>query len=608
MGSNVGKPTRRSFLKRTGIASATALAGVTGTASAEGKQPGNSGGGPRRLTIDLASEVQTLDPLVSLFDDVSGRVVEQLHEGLFEHPDGETDVVGGIAADYVLDESQTVYTITLDDRARFHDPQFGAVTAEDVVYSFERAVASPHSPWVPPWLLLQVVGIEHDRDEDGNYVPGSLGVRAVDEKTVEIELESPFYGTLEVLSRRAFAILPAGIVGDVPGYDGVFDYETFATSRSIGAGPFALREWGDGVLRLDRFRPYHRNRPAREVHGIDYHIVADADDRYERAVSGQVDVFSIPDSEYDPSLLDPKRIDDRGREFGEYGPLPSGETVEYVSATSLTSFYVGFNTEQVPRPVRRALAWGLDQDAVSADLFQGRSRPAYHFTPPNLYPGGPAAYDDHAAGYPYGTDVRVERARQVMEDAGYDDSNRYELRFTTYPNDNWAQLGQRLSQRLADAHIDLTVEEVRFGELLSRGRQGDLEAFVLGWIADWADASNFLKLLNPPYTDTSQENIPGGYFDWGGTSAAEQAADAWETIQTNQGSTASARQVRARAAVTIEEANWTDAVLLPIHHPDHQRFWHDRVDVPAFGALGAPSQALTDVTLNPKGGSNGQGR
>ncbi|WP_435348647.1 ABC transporter substrate-binding protein [Haloarchaeobius sp. HRN-SO-5] len=599
MGKRVDGPTRRSFLKRTGVAASAAVTGLTGAASATGKPTdrGNRGdtGKNRRLSLNVDGEVETLDP-VRQFDAAPGQIIEQLHDGLFDYPDGETTSVGGLAAEYAVDETFTTYTITLERNARFHDDRFGTVTAQDVVYTFERIRTSPRSRIAN--YFLGYLDLEQETDADGEYVPGTLGVDALDERTVEFSLESPFHSTLELLSHSMFSILPEGIVGDVPGYDGIVDYETFSREEPVGAGPFQLRAWTGSDLHLDRFPRYHGDTAT--IDGIDYSHVADEAAGYERALAEQVDVFGIPDAEYDPGLATPERTDEKGREFGRYGPLPNGREVDYVSATSLTTFYLGFVVPNVPRPVRRAFALALDQDRVARDRFDGRSRPAYNFVPPNVYPGGTDGYSDHATEYPYGTDARVAAAREVMEAAGYDESNRYEVRYTTYESDSWEQMGETLASRLADAHIDVTVERIGFGALLSRGRQNDLDAFTLGWHADWAGADNFLQLL---YPQNHRRNI--GLFDWGDTPAAERASEAWETIQANPGSSPAAVEAREQAAVTMEEANWTDAVAIPVVHNDVQRFWYDWVDVPAFGALGPSRQKLNDVRLRPPQSANG---
>ena len=604
MGTPTPLSTRRSFLRATGAAAAavtgTGLASAGGKPSTiPGKRPAKKGN-HRRLSLDLAEEIPTLDPIHG-FNTEAVHLIEQLHDGLFDHPNGETDVIGALAADFTVNEAATTYTITLKKDVRFHDPEFGTVTAQDVVYSFERVAASPHSG--VGWYLLDNLGISREYDGEGAYIPGSLGIRATNTRTVEIELVRPFHSALEVLCHTSLSIIPEGVVGDIEGYEGQLAYEEFATQAPIGAGPFALAARDEDGLHLDPFPQYHGHLTT--LAGIDYHPVPDESARYDRAMDQAVDVFAIPDGQYDPDLATPESTDARGREFGRYGPLPNGPTVQYVSVTTRTTFYLGFNADEVPRPVRRACAWVLDQAADMAALFPGRSQPAYNFVPPNIYPGGFKAYTDHAQAYPYGTEAEVAQARQVMEAAGYDETNRYALHYTTWDSDALFAFGHRLADRLADAHIDVTVERVDIWELIRRGHQGALEAFALGWIADWAGADNFLQLLNPPHTDTTNPNHTS-YFNWGGTPAAAEATAAWETIRANQGFSSAAEAARQRAAVTMEEANWTDAVAVPVMHRTQQRFWYDWVDIPPFGALGSSRQKLTDVQLRPPQSANGR--
>jgi peptide/nickel transport system substrate-binding protein len=55
---------------------------------------------------------------------------------------------------------------------------------------------------------------------------------------------------------------------------------------------------------------------------------------------------------------------------------------------------IGFKCEEVPLAVRRAVAFLLDRSAVVED----RDRPAYHLTPPSIFPGGRQGYRAHYRG------------------------------------------------------------------------------------------------------------------------------------------------------------------------------------------------------------------
>ncbi|WP_435344351.1 ABC transporter substrate-binding protein [Haloarchaeobius sp. HRN-SO-5] len=606
---------RRTFLKATGGAATTvALAGCTGEDDPSDPTDTNTDGTdgpdtdtetdappePSDKTLQLTNAtMSTLDPIAAT-DTASGRVIQQIFDPLTNYPDGEIEVEPLLASDYEVSEDYTTYTFDLESDAQFHngDP----VTASDFVYSFERLASSPNSSRA--YFLLSSMNIQHETDGDGNYVSGSLAVTAIDETTLEIQLAGPFHSTLELLAYSACGAVPEGLLGDVEGYDGEMAYEDFARSNPIGAGPFTFENWESNTMaEVSRFENYHGEGPY--VAGVHWQVITDPDALYNYGQNENADLLSIPTSKYDPSLVSTDNTDDRGRKTGTYGPMRNGKTVDYTAVPTINTYYIGLNAKNVERPARKAIAYAMNQKEGIEEVFKGRGKAAYHFTPPRIYPGGVSAYDQHAEqNYPYGYDTTdLESARQVMEDAGYGPNNQYEVTFTTYPSDTWQGLGTILRDKLANAHVNMNLEEAPFATLLSRGQQGNLGVYSLGWVMDWPAPDNFWGQLVPSLTNTDQEGgAKGAYVDWddANSNASDRAMSAWETIQNNQAPTESARNARANAYVEMEEANWEDVVLLPTYHATSERFAYDWVDVDAYGAGGTSRQKYNTTTIGQR--------
>jgi peptide/nickel transport system substrate-binding protein len=614
---------RRRFLKATGgAATAVALAGcsgggggdetttsggtstptdtptetATGTDSGTDSDGGDGASGAGTLQL-INSTMSVLDPIKST-DTASGRVVQQLFDALTNYPNGEIATTNLHAADYETSSDFTTYTFTLKEGAMYHDGS--EVTAQDFVYSFERLAQSENSR--RQYFILDSLGVEHETTGDGSYVPGSIAVEAVDDYTLEINLTKPFASTLPMLAYSSFAVIPEGIVGDIEGYDGEMSYEEFSTSNPIGSGPFAFETWEQKTeAEVSKFADYHGE--VAKLDSIHWQIIEDADARYNYALNKNADVFAIPTAKYNPGNLTVESTDDKGRDIGTYA-FDNGETLEYVGVATINSFYIGFNQKNVDEPaVRKAVAYALNQQTAVEQVFKGRGASAYHFTPPNIYPNGAPQYREHAKnGYPYGyNETQLDKARQVMKDAGFGPNNRYEFTFTTYQSPTWQQIGQLLRDQLASAYIDMNLEEAPFSTLLNRGRQGNLQAYSLGWIMDWPAPDNFLQNLVPRLTITSQEGgAKGAYVDWQGTEAAEAANQAWDKIVDNPEPTDAAKQKRNEAYVTMEEANWQDVVLLPVYHRIDQRFNYGWVDVPKFGGAGTSRMMHNNTTLGER--------
>jgi peptide/nickel transport system substrate-binding protein len=616
---------RRRFLEATGSTAALAtLAGCSDSSDNATSGDGSQGssdtgsvasrsGGTRdrgRIETDpsktlrlVNSSITTFDPIAAT-DTASGIVVQQLFDGLMNYPDANTAVEPLLASDYQVSADYRTYTFSLKEGAQFHngDP----VRAQDFAYAFERLAGSKNSG--QGYFILDSLGVKAETDAEGNYVPNSMAVEALDDTTLRIRLSEPFHATLEMLAYTAFAAVPEGLVGDIQGSQGEMKYTDFASKNPIGAGPFQLEDWQqDTEASVTRFENYHGG-PA-SIAGVHWQVVSDPSAIYNYAMEKKVDSLftpGLPLAQYDPEKLT-VNWEDGPRAFGTYGPVRNGETMEYYHVTSLNTFYLGFDMANVPKPVRRAVAYVLNQRSIVEQVFEGTNDPAYHLTPSAIYPGGTGAYERHArTEYPYGyEESQPRRARQVMERAGYGPNDRFELRWTDYASsDSWTRVGRLLRDRLREAHIDMRVRSTDFSTLLEQGRSGQLEIYTLGWIADWPTPDNFLQLLNPPRTDTSRES-PLSYLNWSTEtgSAARKATAAYRTVIDDQAPTDRSQQARDRAYVRLEEANWEDVGLLPVYHAWEQRFSYDWVDIPPYGPMGSSRQKFDDVRIARNRGS-----
>ncbi|RBI62123.1 ABC transporter substrate-binding protein [halophilic archaeon] len=596
--------TRRRFLKATGgAASAVAIAGEsvaqqTTEQQTTGQGTEQDGGGSDRTLQLINSTMTTLDPIRAT-DTASGTVIQQLFDSLMNYPNGEIEVQEQLATEFNVSDDFTTYTFNLKQGATFHNGD--EVTAQDFVYSWERLAASENSRRAS--FILDSIGVAHETTNDGSYEPGTLAVEAQDDYTLQMELQEPFHATLEMLAYTSFAALPEGIVGDIQGYDGEMEHSQFATSNPIGAGPFQFDRWqSNQEAAVTRYDDYHGETA--QIGGVRWAIIEDDQAAFTYTMNRNADLVTneqIPTAQFDPSKVNVENTDDLGRKSGTYGPVQNGETMTYLGVPTINSFYIGFNTDAIEKPARQAVAYALNQQVAVEQVFKGRGQGSYHFTPPRIYPGGPQQYTQHARqNYPYGyNESQLGRARQVMEEAGYGPNNQYQFTLTTYQSTTWQSIAKIIRDQLSSAHINVQLQQSPFATLIQRGRQGNLGAYTLGWIMDWPAPDNFLNLLYPPATDTSQ-SAPLSYTNWSDTQAAQQATQAWEKIQDNTAPSDQATQARNEAYVTMEEANWEDVVFLPVYHRTDERFGYQWVDVPKFGAAGTSRQMYNTTTISQR--------
>ncbi|PSQ40057.1 peptide ABC transporter substrate-binding protein, partial [Halobacteriales archaeon SW_12_71_31] len=353
--------------------------------------------------LDLTnSTITTFDPIRST-DTAGGTVIQNVFDALTNYPNGQTNVQNLLAEDFELSEDATTYEFSLKD-AQFHDGS--DVTASDFVYSFRRLAESENSRRVS--FLADFLGISHEAeyaefDEDGNpiddtretapsdetpegkqrvrIVPDTLAVEAVDDSTFRVELDEPFASALSLLAYTSFSAIPEGIVGDIEGYDGETEYTEFATASPVGAGPFEFGNWEQGSeVFVTRFEDYHGS--VADVEEVNWAIIEDSNAAFNRFLNQNSDIGGVPTAQFDPELVSIDETDGRGRELGTYGPLDNDETVNYAKIPEVSTYYIGFNMENVPLAVRKAMAYVVDNQEFSENIFKGRNVPAFHLTPP----------------------------------------------------------------------------------------------------------------------------------------------------------------------------------------------------------------------------------
>ena len=183
------------------------------------------------LNLCIASEPQTIDP--ALNSAVDGAIMcNHMFEGLAKWVnDGEGNAVTapGQAESWEKAENEdgtVTYTVKLRDGIKWSDGQ--AVTAGDFVYAWQR-LANPETAADYCYMIDMVKG--YDAVADGSADPSTLGITAVDDQTLQIDLtyDCPYFE--EIMAFPATFPVRQDMVESS-------DNWTFDPSTYIGNGPY----------------------------------------------------------------------------------------------------------------------------------------------------------------------------------------------------------------------------------------------------------------------------------------------------------------------------------------------------------------------------------
>ncbi|MGA1833815.1 MULTISPECIES: peptide ABC transporter substrate-binding protein [Rhizobium] len=411
-----------------------------------------------------AGEPQTLDQAQTSIN-IEAFILKDLYEGLTIY-DAAGKIIPGAAESWTVSEDGVTYTFKLRENAKWSDGT--PVTAQDFEFSFKR-VEDPKTAAKYANILYPIKNAE--AINNGKAEIATLGVKAVDDKTFQITLERPTPFFLELLAHQtALPVSKASVEKNgadfvKPGVmvsNGAFKLVSHVPNDSLVVTKNE-NHWDAANTKLDKVIFYPIDDQAASVR------------RFEAKEMDLVFNFSADQIE---------------RLRGTY------KDQVHVSPT-LATYYYAFDGAQAPYDdvrVRQALSMAVDRDFLAKEIYSGSQIPAYSLVPPGMASYGEPSKADFAT---LSQLDREDKALELMKEAGYGEGGKpleIEIRYNTNPNH------ERVATAVADmwkntfnAKVTMTNLDVssHYAYLQEGGKFNVARA---GWVADYADAENFLAL------------------------------------------------------------------------------------------------------------------
>ena len=457
---------RSAALIATGLTGAMLLSACGG---GDGEDGGSAAGGGDGGSFSVALYSDPENPLVpgNTTESEGAQVIESLWTGLIEYStDGEVQYTG--VAESIESADNTTWTVTLNEGWTFHDGT--PVDAQSFVDAWNYTAYSPNAQG-GSYFFSNVQGyddLQAPTDDAGNVTgdPAATemsGLQVVDDRTFTVTLAAPFAQFPVTVGYSAFYPLP----------DSFFEDPEAAGRQPVGNGPFqAEGEFAPGQgITLSRFDDYAGDSAA-QAETLEYRVYADINTAYTDVQAGNLDV--APD-------LPPDAISTASDEFGD----------AYLEEPSSGFTYLGFPTYEpryADKRVRQALSMAIDRAAITEAIFQGTRTPADAYVAPVV-----DGYREGACEY---CTLDVDRANQLLDEAGFDRSQPIELWFNSGAgHDAWVQAaGNQLRDNLG---IEYTLRgDLDFAQYLPLlDEQGMTGPFRLAWAMDYPSPQNYLEPL-----------------------------------------------------------------------------------------------------------------
>ena len=382
-----------------------------------------------RLVVAAAGFPANLSPAMT--NDMPSAQIHYIVFDTLVVQDYNMDILPGLAYRWAWDDPSNLRVFLRRD-VLFHNGD--TMRASDVVFSLERAAASPH------------VG----------HITGMIsGAQAINDYEVLITLHYPFTPFLSHIAHSATSIVNERAVTEMG--------ETAHSLAPVGTGQYRVTSvvTGDRIemTRWDQFW----GQPAR-IRDLTWRSITDGATRLLELETGGIDIMlglqtmphDIPRTAANPDLTVFRQM-------------------------SLATNYIGFNASVVPFNdvrVRRAVYYALDLDAINRAVNPGVGETGRG--PINSMVWGSIAYRLPPI------EFNPARARQLLAEAGFPNGFSTAI-YVNEGNAVRADLAVAMQHQLDAVGITAEVRIVEWGAYLDLTARAEHTMFVLGWVSVTGD-------------------------------------------------------------------------------------------------------------------------
>lgn len=404
------------------------------------------------LVYGRGGDSVSLDP-ISTTEGETFKVTENIFETLVSFGEQDTTINPGLAESWTVTEDGLTYEFKLRQGVKFHDGT--DFNADAVVFNFNRWMNGDEEQF-PYYTMFG--GYKAD---EGHVIQE---ITAVDANTVKFVLKRPQAPFLKNLAMSPFAISsPAAVEQHGDAY----------RANPVGTGPFKFVEWKENdTITLEK-NPEYWQEGLPKLNKVIFRVIPENTARLNALVSGEIDVMDGLNNSDEATVL-------------------ANENLQVLERPSMNVGYIGLTNTRKPfdnKLVRQAINHAIDKQSIIDAFYGGKAQAAVNPMPPAIQ-----GYNDALEPYPYD----LEKAKALLAEAGYADG---------FTMDLWAmpvarpympeamKVAEVIQASLAEIGVTANIQSVDWATYLDQAKNGEYDAFMLGWTGDNGDADNFLYTL-----------------------------------------------------------------------------------------------------------------
>jgi peptide/nickel transport system substrate-binding protein len=401
------------------------------------------------LIVGTTDSVQTtLDP-AEAYDYFGVNIIQNIGTGLFEYEPGTAMLRNVLAKSYSITDGGKVWIINLVENAKFRDGS--EFDANAMAFSLNRTIKLNQDPAFLIGDLIDKIEVT------GKY-------------QIKLTLKQPFgeeYTKALLSTWVAYAVNPKTSPMEVVKPPNTLDM----------IGPYYVSKWEIGqFIELTANPNWFGEKPKTQKIVIKFY--KDADSLLSAVKAGELDLAF--------RTFSPAQVD---------AVMKEGK-LQVVSGPGIAPIrYLVFNVNKEPfnnKLVRQAIAYTIDRERIVNTLFLGKlAQPLYSMVPIGFF-GHIDAFKDR-----YGAKPDIEKAKQLLRQAGYSENNKlkFELwytpvRYTPVEGDVAAILKEGIE---ATGLAEVTLKSAEWGTYRTLFKEEKISVWLLGWYPDFLDSDNYVR-------------------------------------------------------------------------------------------------------------------
>ena len=444
-----------------------------------GRSGASQSDAPDTLRIRAATEPRSLDPAI-VVDIDTFELLQNCCEGLVRiNADNQPEPA--LAEKWDVSPDGMTYTFHLRKGVVFHNGR--PVTAADVKYSWERALSPQTKSPTAINYLDGVIGIKNLSKDKPAVLPG---VKVVDDSTLTVTLDHPRAYFPGMIAYPTNSVL---CKAEVEANGGVVDTKNLA---KVGTGPFIFDAYAPGQSVTFKANPNYWGGPPK-LKELVYSIIKNEQTAYDNFRTNKLDVNT-------PSVQEYTQDRQNAPMAAQYHLTPIA-SVAYLVMQRV-------NQPAFAKPdVRKAFALAIDRDSIIRVAYEGVGHRADGFTPPQLLAG-----QSSPPAIPYDP----AQAKQLLEKAGYPGGKGFPSLTLTYVQGVAvnAKTAEIVRNNLKDnLGVTVNLQEREAGQFYQDEAAERMSFYLIGWIADYPDAQDFLSTLLTTGASQNHSKYSNPQFD-----------------------------------------------------------------------------------------------